>query len=153
MSNLNKWKVIDGKLINVKDGEIASDVIKNSIDKTFDSMEQPIVDSLSAKDAGYIAARRERMASSIDQKRINNSINLLNQEKEHFIDFLMEASRNVEAHQKELEAQVVEVGVVEIKPFEQMLAAKLGGVLTSSNINSHSKELPSSNNEFDEFIK
>lgn len=150
MSNLNKWKVIDGKLINVKDGEIASDVIKNSIDKTFDSMEQPIVDSLSAKDAGYIAARRERMASFIDQKRINNSINLLNQEKEHFIDFLMEASRNVEAHQKELEAQVVEVGVVEIKPFEQMLAAKLGGVLTSSN---HSKELPSSNNEFDEFIK
>jgi len=115
-------------------------------------MEQPIVDSLKAKDEGYIQSRRERMAESIDRKRIVNQIDMLNKEKENFIEFLVEASRSVEAHQKELEAQVVEVEQVKVKSFEEMLAAKLGGALTSSNSNS-AGELPEGKSKFDQYTK
>ena len=154
MSNknkVNKWNLVNGKIVKESGkGQSASDLVKELADKAFDSMEQPIVDSLKAKDAGYIQSRRERMSESIDKKRIVNQINMLNQEKENFIEFLIEASQAVETQQKELEVQVIKVETVEVKPFAEMLAAKLGGALTSS---SSAGELPEGKSKFDQFTK
>lgn len=149
MSNkkVNRWIVKDGKIVeannsNKDEGKPASEVVQGLADEAFDEMEQPIVDSLKAKDEGYIKSRRERMSKSIDKKRITNQIKMLNQEKEDFLEFLIEASQAVETQQKELEAQVIEVEKVEVKPFAELLAAKLGGALTSST---SAGELPEGN--------
>lgn len=134
MSNnkTNKWKLVDGKLIKTNEGKTASDIVQNLADTAFNDMEQPIVDSLAAKDASYIKARRERMAESIDKKRIANQIKALNEEKQNFIDFLLEAGRKVDNEQKQLAEQSIEVEIVEVKSFDNMLAASLGGALTST---------------------
>ena len=67
MANLNKWTLKDGTLTKANEatGKTASDLTSSIINQTFNDMEQPIVDSLVAKDKQVIEARQSRMAEKI----------------------------------------------------------------------------------------
>ena len=134
MANLNKWTLDNGTLTRTKEatGKTASDLSSNMIHQTFDNMEQPIVDSLIAKDKQVIEARQSRMAENIDRKRIEAVTGILGEAEDRFIDFLIEASQQSEEAIKTIEAEVVEKPIVGRLSFGDKLAQRLGGAITTT---------------------
>ena len=149
MTNLNKWTLEDGTLIktNKTTGKTASDLSSNMINQTFDNMEQPIVNSLVAKDKQVIEARQSRMAENIDRKRIKAVESILGEAEDKFIDFLIEASQQSEEAIKTIEAEVIEKPVLGRLSFGDKLAQRLGGAITTT----HNQAQLESSDDFADF--
>ena len=131
MENLNKWILENGKVVKSNKGsaKTASDLIADMREKSFDNMEQPIVDSLSAKDKQVTDARQYQMADSVDRKRIAAAFAYQEQKEEEFIDFLMKANQQSDQTIASLEQEGEPIVEVKQLSFADKLAQRLGGQL------------------------
>lgn len=152
MSKLNKWKMINNSIVSTNDGMTAHDLINNSLKSATESIISPVVNSLAMKDEAKAEAEFNNLGMNIDKQRINRFNTYLNNKLEAIAVGAIEAGRKVEEQRIAIESDVIEAEVVEVKSFETVFAAKLGGELTINSNSNKTIEGANNSTEFDEFI-
>jgi ABC-type phosphate transport system auxiliary subunit len=152
MSNkINKWRLINGQLISTNEGVGVQELITNNLKEAASSIINPVVDKLAMQDEALVEAEFANLGKNIDRRRINRFNTYLNQKMDDVAIAALEAGKRIEESQRVIEAEIIDDSIVEVLPFSEVLASKLGGTLApSAKTNSSSKGLPAS--EFEEFV-
>ena len=129
---MNKWTLTNGRIVSTNDGLTAHDLIKKNLEDTANSIINPVVDRLASQDEAMTDAKLANIGKDIDRQRINRANQYLNEKLEEIATHAIEAGKRIEDQKLAIEGETIDAEIVEVKSFEDVFRAKLGGVLTST---------------------